>query len=166
MINTTRYKGLIMGICFALVSISCIASFVLPVMILLPVFFLESALAKFFPDISGFERDVVMTVFLVLLICVLCWLIFINIDKRLKRQYEISNFVLAIYLLVVAIPVHSFGFYAFFELFHTPKEEEGFGYAFSFPISSLMLVLFGVLIDWKRNSIRRKLSDESNETLA
>jgi DMSO/TMAO reductase YedYZ heme-binding membrane subunit len=152
-------SGLIIGAIFTLGSLLLTATFIVPIISVLPGMLFEKIAESCINNdpYSNVGKLTILlltvTFFLTLILCLL------SIKNKTGRNEEISNGrIIAIFSLIYFI-VHSLGFYIYWgvSLDFRSDGQLIFGAVISYPISSFVFIFIGLLIDLvkNRNSLSR-----------
>ena len=152
MTATKNYSGLSVGLIFAIASLLLTATYVIPVISVLPGVLVEFVLNRIF-SISQNSQVGRLTILIlsILLVLVLAFSL-LNIWRTAKSG-SVSKGRIVIIMCTCFFLVHSLGFYCYWGL-NLDFRSDGqllLGAVNSFPISSFAFVLIGLLIDIIKN---------------
>ena len=146
-------SGLIIGAIFTIASLLLTATFVVPIISVLPGMLFETIAQNCInndPYSNVGKLTILLLTITFILILILCLL---SIRSKTKKGEDVSNKrIIAIFLLTYFI-VHSLGFYIFWGVSSGFRSDGQliFGAVISHPISSFAFVFIGLLIDFAKN---------------
>jgi hypothetical protein len=146
-------SGLIIGALFTVGSLLLTATFVAPIISVLPGMVFETIAKNYInndPYSNVGKLTILMLTITFLLTLILC---LISIKSKTSKGEEISNRRIIATLSIMYFLVHSLGFYIYWGAVLDFRSDGQliFSAIISYPVSSFMFVFIGLLIDWVKN---------------
>lgn len=147
--KTSKNNGLIVGAIFTVCSFLLTFTFVVPVISVLPGVFLEATAKKIISNNPYSNVGKLTTLLLTIVFLVEIVLILLYTHKKASEKQTVSKGKIMLFMFAFYFIVHPLGFYVYWGLFLNFRGDGQviFAAVVSFPISSLLFVLFGLLID-------------------
>jgi len=147
-------EGLKIGAIFTGCSLLLTVTFVIPIISVLPGVIFELIAKTLVPN-DPYSNVGLMTILLMCFAFILMIIIAIRGVKKyaLKNQHLIKEYILKL-MVIFFLFVHPLGFYIYWGA-HLNFASDGqllFAAIYSFPISSFAFVLYGLFIDWVRDT--------------
>ena len=148
--KNNKHLGFVIGGIFSLISILLTFTFAVPMLSVLPGFFLQDLISDLFPNLTYEESGKVTTAVLLIVFCLAIFFAFRRVNTWKDKTAKNRKIELVIIMLIVYLLVHPLGFYTYWALYLNFKSDAQiiFDSLVSFPFSSLSFVLIGPLVDY------------------
>jgi hypothetical protein len=152
-------NGIIIGAIFSLCSFLLTFTFIIPVFSVVPGAFFELLSSSIVSNDPYSNVGKLTILFLAVALVVIIKLSLFRVEKwTLEHQFLTKKKVISL-MMVFYFVVHPLGFYIYWALCLNFRSDGQliFAAVYSFPVSSLSFVVFGFLLDLKRDSVYKSL---------